>query len=314
MKKPSLIFMGTPDFAANALKALHESGLFDITLVVSQPDRPKGRGRKLEPTAVKACAQAMGYRVEQPESVKSEEFIQLAESLAPDFFVVVAFGQILSQRLLDIPKVCPVNIHGSLLPKYRGSAPIQRAVMNGDAVTGVTTMVMDRGMDTGDMLLTARTSIRPDDTAATLHDRLSLLGGELIVKTLPGLIDGSVVPVPQDNDAATHAAMLSKAEGEIDWNASARIIDCRLRGMTPWPGAYTFLDGKRLRIHKALPVATETTEAPGTVVTSGKALEVATGKGLLRILELQGANGKRMPAEAYLRGKPMAPGTRLGNQ
>lgn len=313
MKKPSLIFMGTPDFAANALKALHESGLFDVTLVVSQPDRPKGRGRKLEPTAVKACAQSLGYRVEQPESVKSEAFIELAESLAPDFFVVVAFGQILSQRLLDIPKVCPVNIHGSLLPKYRGSAPIQRAVMNGDAVTGVTTMVMDRGMDTGAILLAAQTPIGPDDTAATLHDRLSLLGGELIVKTLPGLIDGSVVPVPQDNDAATHAAMLSKAEGEIDWAASARIIDCRLRGMTPWPGAYTFLDGKRLRIHKALPVATEAAEAPGTVVASGKTLEVATGQGVLRILELQGANGKRMPAEAFLRGKPMAPGTRLGN-
>jgi len=312
MSKPSIIFMGTPDFAVNALKALHESGLFEIALVVSQPDRPKGRGRKLEPTPVKAYAQAMGYRVEQPETVKSDEFIRLAEEIAPDFFVVVAFGQILNQRLLDVPKVCPVNIHGSLLPRYRGSAPIQRAVMNGDAVTGVTTMVMDRGMDTGDMLLTVETPIGPEDTAATLHDRLSELGGELIVKTLPGLLDGSVVPVPQDNEAATHAAMLSKAEGEIDWNAPARIIDCRLRGMTPWPGAFTFLDEKRLRIHKTQPLETTATAAPGTVVTSGSELVVSTGEGLLRIVELQGANGKRMPAEAFLRGNPIEPGARMG--
>ncbi|VFQ47194.1 methionyl-tRNA formyltransferase [Desulfoluna butyratoxydans] len=313
MSKPSIIFMGTPDFAVNALKALHESGLFEIALVVSQPDRPKGRGRKLEPTPVKAYAQAMGYRVEQPETVKSDEFIRLAEEIAPDFFVVVAFGQILNQRLLDVPRVCPVNIHGSLLPKYRGSAPIQRAVMNGDAVTGVTTMVMDRGMDTGDMLLTVETPIGPEDTAATLHDRLSELGGELIVKTLPGLLDGSVVPVPQDNEAATHAAMLSKAEGEIDWSAPARIIDCRLRGMTPWPGAFTFLDGKRLRIHKTQPLETAATDAPGTVVTGGSDLVVATGDGLLRIVELQGANGKRMPAEAFLRGNPIEPGARMGS-
>lgn len=312
MSKPSIIFMGTPDFAVNALKALHESGLFEIALVVSQPDRPKGRGRKLEPTPVKAYAQAMGYRVEQPETVKSDEFIRLAEEIAPDFFVVVAFGQILNQRLLDVPKVCPVNIHGSLLPRYRGSAPIQRAVMNGDAVTGVTTMVMDRGMDTGDMLLTVETPIGPEDTAATLHDRLSELGGELIVKTLPGLLDGSVVPVPQDNEAATHAAMLSKAEGEIDWSAPARIIDCRLRGMTPWPGAFTFLDEKRLRIHKTQPLETTATAAPGTVVTSGSELVVSTGEGLLRIVELQGANGKRMPAEAFLRGNPIEPGARMG--
>ncbi len=313
MSKPSIIFMGTPDFAVNALAALHESGLFEIPLVVSQPDRPKGRGRKLEPTPVKAYAETKGYRVEQPESVKSEEFIRLAKDIAPDFFVVVAFGQILNQDLLDIPKVCPVNIHGSLLPKYRGAAPIQRAVMDGEATTGVTTMVMDRGMDTGDMLLTVETPIGPEDTAATLHDRLSMLGGELIVKTLPGLLDGSVKPEPQDNGAATHAAMLSKAEGEIDWSASARIIDCRLRGMTPWPGAYTFADGKRLRIHKTLPLEATTTAAPGTVVTSGKELEVATGDGVLRIVELQGANGKRMPAEAFLRGNPMEPGTRLGS-
>ncbi|WP_300675128.1 methionyl-tRNA formyltransferase [Desulfoluna sp.] len=313
MTKPSIIFMGTPDFAANALQALHESGLFDIQLVVSQPDRPKGRGKKLESTPVKACAESLGYRVEQPESVKSEAFIELTESIAPDFFVVVAFGQILNQRLLDVPRVCPVNIHGSLLPLYRGSAPIQRAVMNGDAVTGVTTMVMNRGMDTGDKLLAVETPIGPEDTSATLHDRLSVLGGELIVKTLPGLLDGSVVPVPQDNEAATHAAMLTKAEGEIDWNVSAHIIDCRLRGMTPWPGAYTFMDGKRLRIHKTLPVETATTQAPGTVVTSGKDLEVATGKGLLRILELQGANGKRMSAEAFLRGNPMDTGSRMGS-
>lgn len=312
MKRPSILFMGTPDFAVNALKALHESGLFEIPLVVSQPDRPKGRGQKLEPTPVKAYAASLGYRVEQPESVKSEAFIQLAETIAPDFFVVVAFGQILSQRLLDIPKVCPVNIHGSLLPRYRGAAPIQRAVMNGDAVTGVTTMVMDRGMDTGDMLLRIETPIGPDDTAATLHDRLSLLGGELIVKTLPGLLDGSVVPEPQDNGAATHAAMLSKAEGEIDWNAPARLIDCRLRGMTPWPGAYTFINGSRLRIHKTMPLAPLSTEAPGTVTASGATLDVATGHGLLRILELQGDGGKRMPAEAFLRGNPIAAGTRLG--
>jgi len=313
MNKPSIIFMGTPYFAVNALKALHESGLFEISLVVSQPDRPKGRGRKLTPTPVKAYAEAMGYRVEQPETVKSEDFIRLAEEITPDFFVVVAFGQILNQRLLDVPRVCPVNIHGSLLPRYRGSAPIQRAVMNGDAVTGVTTMVMDRGMDTGDTLLTVETPIGSEETAATLHDRLSVLGGELIVKTLNGLLDGSVVPVPQNNEAATHAAMLSKAEGEIDWSAPARIIDCRLRGMTPWPGAFTFLNGKRLRIHKTQPLDTTATAVPGTVVTRGTELVVATGEGLLRIVELQGANGKRMPAEAFLRGNPIETEARMGS-
>ena len=279
MKKPSIIFMGTPDFAATALSALHESGLFEIRLVVSQPDRPKGRGRKLEPTAVKACAEALGYPVVQPESVNSDAFMTQAKELAPDFFVVVAFGQILPQTLLDIPAVCPVNIHGSLLPKYRGSAPIQRAIMNGEAITGVTTMIMDKGMDTGDRLLTVTTPIEATDTSASLHDRLSRLGGALIVETLVGLAEKRITAQPQDNAAATHAAMLSKAEGEIDWSAPAHLVDCRLRGMTPWPGAYTFVNGKRLRIHKVEPCQTPTTQPPGTVVTSDKTLEVATVPG-----------------------------------
>ena len=313
MGKPSIIFMGTPDFAVGALKALHESGLFDIRLVVSQPDRPKGRGRKLEPTPVKAYAQSMGYPVEQPESVKSDAFFELTESIKPDFFVVVAFGQILNQRLLDVPKVHPINIHGSLLPKYRGAAPIQRSIMEGEATTGVTTMVMDKGMDTGDMLIKAEIPIEDDDTAATMHDKLSALGGELIVKTLPGLMDGSVKPEPQNDAEATHAAMLSKAEGEIDWSVSARLVDCRMRGMSPWPGAYTFLNGKRLRIHKAQPVESpDATAAPGTLLSTTKEIVVATGEGALKIIELQGDGGKRMPAEAFLLGNPMEAGQTLG--
>ena len=312
MERPSIIFMGTPDFAVSALKALHESKLFDIRLVVSQPDRPKGSGRKLEPTPVKAYAQSVGYPVEQPESVKSEAFIELAKTIAPDFFVVVAFGQILSQTLLDVPKIAPINIHGSLLPKYRGAAPIQRAIMEGEETTGVTTMVMDKGMDTGDMLIKAEISIEKDDTAATLHDKLASLGGELIVRTLPGLMDGSVTPEPQDNSRATHAAMLSKAEGEIDWSAPARLIHCRLRGMSPWPGAYTFLDGKRLRIHKAETQELSHDAQPGTLMSCHNELVVATGEGAIKILELQGDGGKRMPAEAFLRGNPMEPGQILG--
>ncbi len=297
-----IVYMGTPDFAVPALKALVENR-HDVCLVVTQPDRKKGRGRKLLPPPVKVMAKSLGIETAQPESVKDPAFIEKLKMTRPDYFIVAAFGHILSQEILDIPKSGAINIHASLLPKYRGAAPIQRAVMEGEKETGITTMLMDKGMDTGDILMINKTPVHPDDTAADIHDRLSAIGADLIISTLEGLLNKTVTPVPQDHSKATYAPMLSKKEGRINWTLSAKAIESFIRGVTPWPGAYTQCGDKRLKIFKARVIDKDTDMPPGTILNcSPGELHVAAGEKTLSIMEIQGASGKRLPVDCFLCG------------
>jgi methionyl-tRNA formyltransferase len=307
-----LIFMGTPDFALPSLKALMESGE-EVIAVYTQPDRPKGRGRKLPPSPIKEAALSFHLPVFQPVSFKESSAIdQLAEQ-KPDLLIVVAYGLILPQRALDIPFWGAVNVHASLLPKYRGATPIQRAIINGEKETGVTTMRLDAGMDTGDILLVAPELILETDTAQSLHDRLSVLGGRLLLQTLELLRQGTLIPRPQDPSKASYAPPLKKGEGEIRWNLSALEIDRWIRGVSPWPGAFTFFQGKRLIIHKARPEYPETTGAPGTVISLEQGgIRIQTGQGLLTIFEAQLEGHRRMSSEELLRGVSLNIGDQLG--
>jgi len=303
--------MGTPEFAVPSLQALHRAG-YAVPMVVTQPDRPKGRGRKTMPPPVKSAAARLGLAVEQPASVRNADFVATLKKLDPDLFVVVAMGQILSRELLDIPRMGAINVHASLLPKYRGAAPIQWALINGETKTGVTTILMDEGLDTGDLLLSARTNITADDTAQSLHDKLSILGADLLIETVEGLISNKITPVAQDDAHASKAPLLKKADGRIDWRKPARSIDTFIRGMTPWPGAFTYMGEKRLKILSAKPARLPSPAPPGSVVKSfSDELRVATGDQALAILELQEASGKRLHIREYLIGKPVAEGTVL---
>lgn len=312
MKSPlKVIFMGTPEFAVPTLQALYREG-YDIPVVVTQPDRPKGRGRKTTPPPVKTAAVALGIEVQQPQTLRSGEFIAKLKELEPDLIVVVALGHILSSELLDIPKMGAINVHASLLPKYRGAAPIQWAIIKGEKETGVTTMLMDTGLDTGDMLLSDRAEIKAKDTAQSLHDRLSTLGADLLIKTVKGLVSKSITPVPQDHTLATRAPLLKKNDGRIAWNKPAAVLDTFIRGMTPWPGAFTFLGDKRLKIFSAKPVQLTSPSPPGTVIRGfSNELRVATGEQALTILEIQGASGKRLVINDFLIGNPISEGTVL---
>jgi methionyl-tRNA formyltransferase len=305
----NIIFMGTPDFAVPSLKALHHSD-HRIKLVVTQPDRPKGRGRKMVAPPVKQVASAYGYACAQPDRVTDPAFAGMLTDYAPDLFVVIALGHILPEKLLKIPRLGAVNIHASLLPKYRGPAPIQWAIINGDKETGVTTMLMDKGMDTGAILLSDRTLIRPDDTTAELQDRLADMGAGLLIETLAQLAAGSLQPRRQDHQQATYAPLLKKADGRIKWQTSAKAIEAFVRGMSPWPGAFTFAGEKRFKILKADTIAAQGDQPPGTVVIGfPDELRVATGEGILSILEIQGASGKRLQIRDFLRGNPIEVGT-----
>ena len=298
----TIVFMGTPDFAVPPLFALHRAG-YAIPLVVSQPDRPQGRGRKLVETPVKKAALDLGLTVVQPDRINNDDMVSMIEAVKPDFFVVVAFGQIISAKLLSVPRFVPINIHASLLPAYRGAAPIQRAILCGESKTGITTMRMDKGMDTGDMLLSEPLDILEDDTSETLSNRLSRLGADLILKTIDEFIKGNIKPVPQNHEKATYAPMLNKQEGRVDWNKPAKQLDYFIRGMNPWPGAFTFLEEKRLRIIKAIPLDITGNDAPGTVLESTHGtMMVQTGNGALSIREIQGESGKRLPISDFLRG------------
>jgi methionyl-tRNA formyltransferase len=304
----TIVYMGTPEFAVPTLEALHLSR-HTVAAVVTQPDRPKGRGRKLAPPPTKQTALALGYPVVQPKSVKSDAFFEEMRQYQPDLFVVVAMGQILPPRLLALPRLGAINVHASLLPRLRGSAPIQWAIINGDTESGVTTMQMDAGMDTGDMLLKATTPINDTDTAQSLHDRLAPLGAELLIKTLEQMAAGSLKPIPQSAAAATMAPMLSKKDGHIDWRRSALEIDRLVRGMTPWPGAYTFCGGRRLRLYRTRPLPLESSATPCTIVQGfADELSVATGDGVLGVLEIQGASGKRLAIRDFLCGCDLCPG------
>ncbi|WP_372682279.1 methionyl-tRNA formyltransferase [Desulfosarcina sp.] len=313
MNRPlKIVFMGTPDYAVPSLRALHDSG-HKIVAVVTQPDRPKGRGRRLAPPPVKDIAVHYGYPVLQPEKVRTHAFHEAMTRLAPDLFIVVAFGQILPQRLLDIPGIGSINVHASLLPRYRGAAPIQWAIINGDRETGVTTMMMDKGMDTGDILLMEKTAIGPDETAVDLNLRLSEMGARTLIRTLERLQNGSLERAPQDHTQATYAPMLKKKDGKIDWSMPAERIECLIRGVTPWPGAYTFSDGMRLKIYKAGVLKREISVPPGTILECipGE-LRVATGKWVIAIQEIQGDSGKRLPIDDFLCGCRLPDGTCLG--
>ncbi len=314
MTKTRIIFMGTPAFSVPPLNALAEDHTIEICLVVTPPDRPKGRGKKRSPSPVKVAAQALGLPVYQPERLNTQEGKEKLSALAPDYFVVVAFGQILSQKLLDIPRIYPINIHASLLPQYRGAAPIQAAVMNMDKNTGVTTMVMAKGMDTGDILLKSTTPIDPDETAQDLHDRLSQMGADLIVETIHKANAGNLTPVPQDHDNATYVTMLKKSDGEIDWGRTNKAVCAHINAMTPWPSAFTHLGGKRMKIFKAVPgPALETDAVPGEILACTDAgISVATGENTVLILELMGSSGKRLTADAFLRGHTIDLPARFG--
>jgi len=307
-----IVFMGTPDFAVPALRALHSNN-YNVMRVVTQPDRPKGRGRKPTPPPVKQAAVELGYGILQPKTIKTDEFRELITALAPDVIIVVAFGQILPKYILDIPVYGCINIHASLLPRYRGAAPIQWALIQGEAETGVTTMFMDEGLDTGDIIMSARLAIQPDDTSAMLHDRLADLGADLLIQTLKGLETGSLHPVAQDGSLATYAPILKKQDGLIDWSKSAHALESFIRGVTPWPGAFTFFNEKRLKIFKARALSQTGEPPPGTILKGfPDELVVAAGKGVLSILELQSASGKRLAVRDFLRGHPFPPGTVLG--
>ncbi len=301
-----IVFMGTPDFAVLPLKALCDKG-YDICAVVTQPDRPKGRGRKPSPPPVKVEADKQGLLVLQPESVKTEEFTKTLSDLNADVFVVIAYGHILPQDILSLAKIMPINIHASMLPKYRGPAPIQWAIIDGDDQTGVTAMRMAAGMDTGDILSTAQVSIMDNDTSQTLHDRLSQAGADLLIDIFKRL--DSITHEPQEHEKATYARALKKADGRIDWSQSAVAIDRLIRGVTPWPGAFTFAGEKRIRILEAKVWQEGTSASAGTVISSsGGVFLIATGDGVINLLKVQSASGKPLAAADFLCGARINPG------
>lgn len=306
-----IIFMGTPDFAVGTFEALRRAG-YEIVLAVTQPDKPKGRGKAMQFPPVKEAALAAGIPVYQPRRVREPECIEYLRQFDADICVVVAFGQILPKEILEMPKYGCVNVHASLLPKYRGAAPIQWAVIDGLKETGVTTMRMDEGLDTGDMIMTARVTLAEDETGGSLFDRLSQVGAELCVRTLQALADGTAAFTPQDHAQATHTTMIKKQMGQIDWKMPAVEIERLIRGLNPWPSAYTCLNGKTLKIWKA-DVEQGMDQEPGTVaaVTKDRIL-VQTGEGALALAEVQLEGKKRMPVDAFLRGFSVEAGTKLG--
>ena len=310
-KKARIIFMGTPEFAVPALRDLHKNGQ-DVALVVTQPDRPKGRGRKVIPPPVKEVAVSFGYEINQPASIRTDEFADHMAKYKPDIIVVVAYGHIIPKNILAIPKIATINIHASLLPKYRGPAPIQWAIINGEKETGVTIILMDEGLDTGDILLSSKVEIFPDDTSGILHDRLSALGADLLIQTIKSFETGNINPIPQDHTQATYAPILKKNDGRMNWEMPAQTLEAFIRGMTPWPGAFTFHGNKRLKIFKARPIIIDTVETPGTVIKRfPDELCVATGKGVLSLIKIQSESGKRLLIKDFLRGYKIPPGTVL---
>ena len=307
-----IIFMGTPDFAVGTLEAIIEAG-HEVVLVVTQPDKPKGRSGALQFPSVKECAVAHGLEVFQPTKIRLEENVDYLRKYDADIFVVAAFGQILPQSILDMPKYGCINVHASLLPKYRGAAPIQWAVINGDPVTGVTIQQMDIGVDTGDIIVTKELAIAEDETGGGLFDKLAVIGAEACIEALTQIENGTATRTPQNHEEATHVSMISKEFGLIDWNKSAVEIERLIRGLNPWPSAYTKIDGKTFKIWKAKVVSEEKEGETGCVIRVDKgAMEVQTGKGVLSLLEVQLEGKKRMEVDAFLRGYHVEQGVFLG--
>ena len=305
-----IIFMGTPDFAAASLEALIASR-HEIQAVVTQPDKPKGRKGELTPSPVKVIAKREGIKVYQPLKVRDEEFVKTLRAYNPDVMVVVAFGQIIPLSILQMPKYGCVNIHGSLLPKYRGAAPIQWAVLDGEKETGITTILMDEGIDTGDILLKKTIQIDTDETSGSLFDKLMALGAETILETLDELEKGNLTPTKQGESPTAYAKMLTKAMGLIDFTKSAKELDCFVRGMNPWPSAYTLLAGKTLKLWKVR--AVEGGGKAGSVIEIGKeSFTIACGEGAIEVLEVQLEGKKRMSAGDFLKGSTLNIGQELG--
>lgn len=303
-----IVFMGTPEFSVPTLEQLVKSE-HSVIGVVTQPDRPKGRGQGLTASPIKILALASGIDVLQPEKASAPEFIETLRGLQPDLIVVVAYGQILKQAVLDIPRTFCMNLHSSLLPKYRGAAPINWAIIEGEKESGVTTMKMDKGMDTGDILLVEKTTITDEDNAQTLHDRLSRIGASLVMKTIGQMEDRTLTFHPQDDDQATHAPKLKKQDGLIHWDKDAIGLRNLVLGLTPWPGAFTFFQSKRLRLSRVETVSGEDGDSPGEIArVTDHGIEVGTGKGRLVITHLQPEGKKRMSASSFLAGHKMIKG------
>jgi methionyl-tRNA formyltransferase len=324
--------MGTAELSCASLEKLALDETLSVAAVVTQPDRPKGRELKPQPSPVKTLARRLGLPVLQPERARDEKFIAELRALQPDLIVVAAYGQILPQRILDLPRHGCLNVHASLLPRYRGAAPIQWAIANGDTGTGVTIMKMDAGLDTGPMVAQRRTAIQPADDSATLHDRLARLGAELLAETIPGYVAGKIQPAPQPAEGVSHAPKIKKEDGRIDWNLPAKTIWNRLRAFTPWPGAFTFWlgvppsGGNATRTEEppeggtpnaAQPILIKIWKAeiverlgkPGEVLSADKSgIVIACGKDALRILESQREGGRRMSAAEFLAGHPLKAG------
>jgi len=312
-----VVFMGTAELACASLEALCRATGIDVVAVVTQPDKPKGRELKMQPTPVKAIAMKRDLPVHQPLKARAPEFVDQLRKLAPNLIVVAAYGQILPQVILDIPKFGCLNVHTSLLPKYRGAAPIQWALLSGDSETGVTIMKMDAGLDTGDILAETRTPIADTDNAQTLHDRLAKLGADLLVRTIPDYVAERIVARPQPPEGASYARKITKEDGRIDWSKPAREIWNQVRAFTPWPGAFTHLPAegatKLLKIWDAT-MQEHAFKNPGEILETGKlGIVVACGEHALRILELQLEGGKRLSAQQFLAGHELKPGQSFSN-
>ena len=306
------VFMGTPDFAVGTLEELIHSR-HEVAAVVTQPDKPKGRGKAMQFPPVKEVAVRENIPVYQPRRVRDPEFIKILKEIDPDVIVVVAFGQIIPQEIIDLPKYGCINVHGSILPKYRGAAPIQWAVIDGEKESGVTTMQMDAGIDTGDMLLKTIIPLEKEETGGSLFEKLSTAGAKLLIETLEKLEEGSIVPEKQGESPTPYAKMLTKEMGDLDWKKDAVLLEQLIRGLNPWPSAYTHLNGKTLKIWSAEVEERETKEKPGTVVeVNKKELKVQTGKGILSLKEVQIEGKKRMEIDAFLRGNTVKEGIVLG--
>lgn len=303
-----VVYMGTPDFAVGALEAIIKAG-HEVTAVVTQPDRPKGRGKELQISPVKACAMKYGIEVFQPEKIKTPEAVEVLRTFEADIFVVAAFGQILSKEILEMPKYGCVNIHASLLPKYRGAAPIQWAVIDGEEESGVTIQQMNEGIDTGDILMQEVVKLDPKETGASLFDKLADCGAWLIVKTLAGIEKESLTPVKQDDSKSSHAKMLKKDMGKLDFSQEAVVLERKIRGLNSWPSAYTYLKGKTLKIWDADVVEQDAEGEYGSVCEVTKdSFCIKTGKGCLRMKEVQLEGKKRMEVSAFLLGYPIEEG------
>lgn len=306
-----IVFMGTPDFSVPALEKLVQAG-HEVAAVVTQPDKPKGRGKAVLMTPVKKKALEFNIPVYQPAKVRETAFIEVLKEIGPEAIVVVAFGQILPKAILELPKYGCVNIHASLLPKYRGAAPIQWVIIDGEKETGVTTMYMNEGLDTGDMLERVVVPIEKKETGGSLHDKLSAAGGELILSTLDKLKTGELQGTPQTDEGTCYAKMLHKSLGDINWNASAASIERLIRGLNPWPSAYTSLGGKTVKLWAADVIEKEYGVTPGTICEVTKdSMVIQTGNGALSVKELQLEGKKRMDIQAFLRGYPAEAGTML---